>query len=161
MARIGRIIHNYKPMLGGGEIYVSELIRALSGHEHVVFQQFSGETGSELRNVRPWKMPFKSFRTALQVQYLPELMRQDLLISHDLNNVLPLFADKTIGVSHSVTWADPVKERANRRNRRKAGYAYSKARGLVANSTHFFREMGLSKVSPSACFSKRSQKDGG
>jgi glycosyltransferase involved in cell wall biosynthesis len=139
-------------MLGGGEIYVSELIRAFPDHRHIVFQLSSGDTGSELRHVRPWKKPFKSFRTALQVQYPGELMRQDLLISHDLNNLLPLFAAKTIAISHSVTWTDPGNEGANRRNRRKACYAYLKARGLVANSTAFFREMGLSEVLPGTRF---------
>lgn len=152
MSKIGHIIHNYKPMLGGGEIYVSELIRSLPGHEHIVFQKFSGVAGSEIRSVRPWKKPFKSFRTALQVQYLPELIRQDLLVSHDLNNLLPLFAAKTVAVSHSVTWANPNNERANRRNRRKADYAYLKSKGLVANSTAFFREMGLAGILPGAHF---------
>lgn len=152
MGKIGHIVHNYKPMLGGGEVYVSELIAALPGHEHIVFQKFSGDAGIELRSVRPWKKPFKSFRTALQVQYLPELMRQDLLVSHDLNNLLPLFAAKTVAVSHSVTWADPYRERANRRSRRKADYAWLKSRGLVANSTVFFREMGLAGILPGTHF---------
>jgi len=42
MAKIGHIIHNYKPVVGGGEIYVSELIGVIREHEHVVFQEFSG-----------------------------------------------------------------------------------------------------------------------
>ena len=145
-ARIGHIIHNYKPILGGGEVYVSELIRAVPEHEHIVFQKYSGDADSELRHVRPWKKPFKSFRTALQFQYFRELTRQDLLISHDLNNLLPLFASKSIAVNHSVTWHDPQRVKSNKRNLEKALYAFKKSKGLVANSTAFFREMGLSEI---------------
>jgi glycosyltransferase involved in cell wall biosynthesis len=159
MARIGHIIHNYKPLLGGGEIYVFELIRGLPEHEHIVFQQFSGDTSSEVRNVRPWTWPFKSFHIPLQTNYFRELKRQDILISHDLNNLLPLFASKTIAVSHSVTWERPGREKANKRNLRKARYAYQKSRALVANATAFFREMGQDLVGCGSRFFEEIEKN--
>lgn len=143
MAKIGHIIHNYKPMLGGGEIYVSQLIGCLSEHEHVVFQKDTGDKSREVRNVTLCRKPFRSFRKGLQVQYCRELLRQRILISHDLANLLPLFASRTIAVCHGVTWDNPHRERSNHHHLKKARHAYGKALAVVANDTSFYREMGV------------------
>jgi glycosyltransferase involved in cell wall biosynthesis len=146
---VGHIIHSYKPLLGGAEVYVAELIRAIDEADHVVFQKDSGDRSPEVRPVKPWPRPFKSFKTALRVQYRRELAGQDLLVFHDLLNVIPPFAGRGIGVCHGVNWKNPGQ--SDRKTARMIGRtrdAWANCLGLVANDTDFFREMGIADLSP-------------
>lgn len=148
---IGHIIHSYKPLLGGAEVYVAELIRAIGEADHAVFQKDSGDRSPEVRPVRPWPRPFKSFKTALRLQYRRELAEKDLLVFHDLLNVIPPLAGRGIGVCHGVNWKNPGQsERKTARMIARTRDAYAGCLGLVANDTDFFREMGVAGLAPGA-----------
>jgi glycosyltransferase involved in cell wall biosynthesis/SAM-dependent methyltransferase len=148
---LGHVIHNYKPLLGGGELYVQDLICRLPPRfHHVVFQQASEVKSPEIRPVTTGLI--RGFRKNLQVRYLRELFELDLLICHDLTNFLRLFASKSICVCHGVNWRNPgSSHRRNERIRSRAARAYEKSLAIVANDTDFFREMGVRGAEFESC----------
>jgi glycosyltransferase involved in cell wall biosynthesis len=150
--RIAHITYTYFPLVGGGDIYVEALRRALEarGHPQVVLARRSRETA-------PWVVvapnPLRGLPAEFWTQVLgliaraPVLWTQDAIIAH-----YPIYAlaarslapgRRIIGVSHGVTWDDRPASLRSRIKQAVARAAFRRCAAFVANDTNFLREMGL------------------
>lgn len=163
--KIGHITTNYKPILGGEQVYIDNLISILNehGHSQRVYQRDQGVNSPELRLIP--KLPLKILQSrGIEVWFFNVLMlgqflnlrKEDILIAHFPLNYLSCFWHKRqVVISHGVEWTEPStvtvitkrKKTTQRIRKQVAEYAYQHAWRFVANDTDFFRKMGVA-ISP-------------
>jgi len=168
--RIGQLTYSYKPIVGGGDVYLDMLFRLLEeeGHSQRVYQRSSSAKEASLRFLpNPLRFLHKGeFWT--QALFLPLLRRrlcqEDLLIAH---YPVYLIAGASLrqrgrplllGISHGVTWDDRPASVQARLKRAIARRAFSLADGFVANDTFFLREMGLAIAPRQSLFAEVSSR---
>ncbi|UCH35523.1 MAG: glycosyltransferase family 4 protein [Armatimonadota bacterium] len=157
---IAHLTYTYFPLVGGGDVYVENLRRALEadGHEQIVLARRSHETA-------PWFVPVPNPLRHLPAEFwthvfglIPRaslLRAQDAIIAHYPVYALAAMAvlgasparriprPRTIGVSHGVTWDDRPGSARAWVKRAIAGAAFRRCAAFVANDSNFLREMGL------------------
>lgn len=151
--RIGHISYGYKPITGGQETYIANLIKILNeeGHSQRVYQSDAGINDPELRLIP--KLPkFLQYRASDLYAYnlfllrcYSELRREDVLIVHYAFHYPTVSWHKnTIIVSHGVEWEEPP-TRLNHKIRKKIAEITFRSNRckLVANDTDYFRKMGV------------------
>jgi len=150
--RIAHITYTYFPLVGGGDVYVENLRRALEarGHSQVVLARRSTETAQWFVPVpNPLRgLPAEFWTHALGLIARTGVLRaQDAIIAH-----YPIYAlaaigltprARTIGISHGVTWDDRPGALRSRIKKAIARAAFRRCPAFVANDSNFLREMGL------------------
>jgi glycosyltransferase involved in cell wall biosynthesis len=152
--RLAHITYTYFPLVGGGDVYVESLRRALAarGHEQTVLARASAERAPWFVPVRnPFRgMPAEFWSQALGlVARAPVIRAQDAVIAHYPVYALAAMAiagrhTRVIGLSHGVTWDDRPRALRSRVKRAIARMAFRRCAAFVANDSNFLREMGLS-----------------
>lgn len=148
--KIGHITTSYKPIWGGQEVYVHNLLNVFFEHgfEQRVYQFDTGLKEPQIVNLRPMKSLQKriGFATTYNLSLLSKinmLKSEDVLIIHYPIHFYPIWwHPKTILLSHGVTWnCDPYFKKKIKRGL--DAFAYSLCEKFVANESSYFREMGL------------------
>jgi len=150
--RIAHITYTYFPLVGGGDVYVENLRRALEarGHPQVVLARRSRETA-------PWVVAARNPLRGLPAEFwthvlgliarAPVLWTQDAIIAHYPIYALAAMAlapgRRIIGISHGVTWDDRPGSVRSGIKKALARAAFRRCAAFVANDTNFLREMGL------------------
>jgi len=158
--RIAHVTYTYLPLVGGGDVYVETLRRALDsrGHAQVVLARPSRER-------LPWFVPVPNPARGLPGAFwthtlglIPRagvLRAQDTIIAHYPIYALAAMAivgavpwrrsggARVIGISHGVTWDDRPGALRSRIKRAIARAAFRRCAAFVANDSNFLREMGL------------------
>jgi len=147
--RIGHIAWSYRPIIGGAEVYVDQLLQTLEadGHDCRIYQRDPGPTlrASDPRVVAVARCgrSLHAFNLLL-MGHLGRLAAEDRLVIHDTFHFPPAaWHPRTIALSHGVTWDDPGGGRRAMVRRRLARLAWRRAHTVVANDTAFLRAMGL------------------
>ena len=150
--RIAHITYTYFPLVGGGDVYVESLRRALEarGHAQVVLARRSNETAPWFVSVpNPLRgLPAEFWTHALGLIARAGVPRaQDAIIAHYPVYALVAMAlaprARTIGISHGVTWDDRPGALRSRIKKAIARAAFRRCAAFVANDSNFLREMGL------------------
>ena len=150
--RIGHVTYNYKPIMGGQEVYVDSLVKILreAGHRQRIYQREGGESGESVIEVPRVsnKLPLLlSFNLGLLARR-PLLKEEDLLIIN-YPEAFPFLCwhRNTVVISHGSTWTRRTSRRSKMARKFLARFAFQRATQFVANDTFVLREMGLD-VSP-------------
>jgi len=152
LMRIAHITYTYFPLVGGGDVYVENLRRALEarGHAQVVLARRSNETAPWFVSVpNPLRgLPAEFWTHALGLIARAGVPRaQDAIIAHYPVYALVAMAlaprARTIGISHGVTWDDRPGALRSRIKKAIARAAFRRCAAFVANDSNFLREMGL------------------
>jgi glycosyltransferase involved in cell wall biosynthesis len=154
--RLAHITYTYLPLVGGGDVYVENLRRALAarGHRQLVIARASSADA-------PWLVPAPNPLRGLPGEFWTHLLglaaraavirAQDAVIAH-----YPVYAlaaavvggrTRVVGLSHGVTWDDRPGALRSRVKRALARAAFRRCAAFVANDSAFLREMGL-EVAP-------------
>jgi glycosyltransferase involved in cell wall biosynthesis len=148
--RIGHITTFYKPLWGGQEVYVNNLVNVLNeeGFQQRVYQFDTGEIDPQIVNLYPMKFLRKKIGLylALNLSLLAKikmLKQEDLLIVHYPIHYYPIFWHKnTILLTHCVTWdCNSGFKRIVKKNI--DSFAYTSSKKFVSNNTFYYREMGI------------------
>jgi len=161
--RIAHITTDFKPILGGQETYIANLIKILAeaGHEQVVYQHFNGEKSPELHfvpkilktNKRHW-LNVWSYNLLVNKYYF-ELKNSDCLIVHfPFHFPAVMWHKKVVVLSHGVEWSVPPRSASHKLREKLARFAFGHARIFVANDTDFFRQMGLNTAAGERLFER-------
>jgi glycosyltransferase involved in cell wall biosynthesis len=148
LLKIGHVTFNYKPIVGGAETYLSNLIDVFhaAGHEQTVYQRDNGVQSEELCLVprMPKFIPKQiAFNLGLPLK-LNRLMKEDLLIVNYPEHYFPVVWHKNVVVlTHGVNWTSETNPRKKKIRKSSAQYAFNKAKKFVANDTFFLRQMGM------------------
>lgn len=150
---ISQVSQHYKPIVGGQEVYIANLIRtfAAAGHTSVVFQPDRGVRGPDIvpvPRIRGLPRLIKGsepyvFNASLWLNCKRRLALSDIIIAHYAFSAWPLrqFANKSIILSHGIEWNvdemgwdDRIHERVARA--RLNDFVH------VVNDTHYLRYFG-------------------
>lgn len=163
--RIVHISQHYRPVVGGQEVYIRNLIAAFEkqGHKSTVCQLHRGSSADAPDVCQVPRLPFAarlihgfdSYQLALFAPLFcrKELARADVIIAHYAVSALFLrkYRAKTIVLSHGIewktevpTWEDKLRERFARR--------LFPIFMHVANDTHYLRHMGIDARAGSGFF---------
>jgi glycosyltransferase involved in cell wall biosynthesis len=150
--RIAHVTYTHLPLVGGGDVYVEALRRALDrhGHAQIVLARRSRERV-------PWFVPIPNPARGLPAEFwthtLGLIARARILRTHDaIIAHYPVYAlaakalagrSRLIGISHGVTWDDRPRALRSRIKRAIARAAFRRCDAFVANDSNFLREMGL------------------
>ena len=170
--KIAHVSAHYRPIIGGQEVYISNLIDvcARHGHESKVFQVYRGERAADavclprlayLARLIPG-LDRKWLNIMISALRPKELFSADRIISHYAFHAPPLESvrHKTIILSHGVEWRvknQDSNDIACEANARKCLDRYLH----VVNDTHYLRHLGVNvppaegffqEVSPGAWF---------
>lgn len=163
--RIGHVTTDYRPAVGGAEIYVAALKRELASiaEEQIVFQLDNRDHDPELESdpaivlIPRLPGPYKWrrgpnlywFNHGLKRAAIRAKLKEcDLLIVHyPFHWPAVRWHPRVIAVSHCVEWCQPPKRFTHRRRKSIAKRCVKDAAGIVANDTNFWREMGI-RVQP-------------
>ncbi len=152
--KIAHISLKYRPIIGGQEIYIKNLIEVLEkgGFKNTVYQPFWGERSSDNKTLP--RIPFIGrviknqdlyvFNTLLCLHKKRELATYDALIVHYAFHTPPVWDlnKKTIIVSHGIEWSTNDKCIDDNIHEYIARKSFNRF-VIVANDTHYFRHMGL------------------
>jgi glycosyltransferase involved in cell wall biosynthesis len=154
--RIGQISYHYLPIVGGQEVYISNLIEIFKrlGVRSRVYQRWRKGVRKSTDVVPVFAIPFIArflkgwdyhlFNLFLFLIYGRELQNEDLIITHYAIHTLPIWniRKEVIVLSHGVEWnsENPTIEDKLRRFIAKKSFDRFI---IVANDTHYFRELGL------------------
>lgn len=151
---IGHVTYVYKPIKGGQEVYIDNLLKILNsaGYSQRVYQPNTGVRSPELRLIprAPKALRIKALDLYAYNFLLPlvkwnDLRNEDALIAHyAFHYPAVAWHRNVIVVSHGVEWDEPA-VRLNHKIRKKIAQAMFKKNQckLVANDTDYFRKMGL------------------
>lgn len=159
---IAHISHCYKPVIGGQEVYISNLqqVTAAAGHRGVVFQPDRGVRDADVvpvlrlrglpRLVRGSEPHL--FDLALHLTRRRQLARYDVIIAHYALHArrLDRFAERTIVLSHGVEWHLDRQAWHDRRRAAAARRCFGRFAHVV-NDTHYLRTLGMD-IEPGARF---------
>ena len=150
--RIGHIAYTYKPLIGGAETYLSNLLDLLSqrvSSQRVYQAKNNWAKDKELKLVPVWKIfrrkPLYFYNILLNL-YFPSLMKEDVLIVSDPFHFWPVFwHPHTVVISHGIRWDRPQKSEALYRgvHLASAKFAMKFAHKIVANDSNFYRSLGI------------------
>ena len=152
--RIAQVSQHYRPIIGGQEVYIANLIRVLAGvgHETTVFQPDHGIKADDMIPVLRLRgiprlihgtEPYL-FNLLLYLTQQSRLADFDLIIAHYAFSAWALrkFAKKTIILSHGIewhlenmTWDDRVHERIAK--------SCFESFFHVVNDSHYLRHFGF------------------
>ncbi len=160
---IAQISQCYKPIIGGQDVYISNLMKVLekAGHQNKVFQPNKGVEADDVVNVFQIKglariikgAEGSLFNASLGLFHAKEIGKYDAIIAHYALHAWPRrkYADKTIVLSHGVewhlenqTWHDKAREKA-------AKNCFDLFPHVV-NDTHYLRHHGLDIKPSENCF---------
>ena len=164
---VAQISENYRPIIGGQEIYIENLQRVLAeaGIQGKVYQPDRGVQADDnvclprLRGI-PWLISGSEpylFNFFLRLTQMKRLAAADVIIAHYAFSAWALkrFAHKTIVLSHGVewhlenmTWNDRVHERMARGCLEKFTH--------VVNDTHYLRHLGYDVPAAKGFFTELS-----
>ncbi len=161
IGRIGHVTTDFRPVIGGAEVYVTDLIEQLRpiAQEQIVFQLDNSERDPTLADdphlaliprlpgrwrwsrghnlyAFNWHLRRRAFRRRLAACDL-------LIVSYPFHWPPVAWHPRVIAISHCVEWKQPPQRWTHRRRWRVARRCHARAAGLVANDTNFWREMGL------------------
>ena len=158
--KIAHISYYYQPIVGGQEVYIDNLINVLNskGVESKVFQ--SSRRGKKVNNRLVTSIhiiPFFPKRwgnwdwhifTLSLFFYRNKILVNDVIISHYAMHSIPFwnYPEKLIILSHGVEWS-VEKPKIEDRLRRFIAKKTLNRFVVVANDTHYYRELGY-KVMP-------------
>lgn len=151
--KVAQVSQHYKPIVGGQEVYIANLIRTLSaaGHDSVVFQPDRGVRAPDvipvprihglprlIRGSEPYV-----FGASLWLTRRKQLALSDIIIAHYAFSAWPLrqFAKKTIILSHGIEWNVDEMKWDDRIHERVARSCLSEFVHVV-NDTHYLRYFG-------------------
>ncbi len=168
--KIGHISYAYKPVIGGQEVYISNLIEVLKdqGHSQRVYQS---DVGIEIASPElvlipklPKIMRYKAtdiyaYNLFLLSKY-KELKKEDVLIVHyAFHYPVVSWHKNVIIVSHGVEWEVPPIRLNHKIRKIIAKITYkSKHCKLVANDTDYFRQMRVN-INPARGVFEEIDKD--
>ncbi|MBN1475191.1 glycosyltransferase family 4 protein [Candidatus Sumerlaeota bacterium] len=159
--RIGHVTTDFRPPVGGAEVSVSDLIEALRpiAEEQIVFQFDNSDLDASLRDdpslVLIPRLPGRwrhrrgpnlyAFNWGLRRKAVrARLAECDLLtVTYPFHWPAVAWHPRAIAISQVVEWDQPPARWTHRRRKRIAERCHREAKGLVANDTNFFREMGM------------------
>lgn len=166
--KIGHISYGYKPITGGQQTYIANLVKIFNEGRcsQRVYQSDAGINDPQLRPVP--KLPkVLRYRAADIYAYnlfllgrYRELKKEDVLIVHYAFHYPTISWHKNIIiVSHGVEWEEPP-IRLNHRIRKKIAEVAFRGNHckLVANDTDYFRKMGMD-IKPKEGMFKEVAKD--
>jgi glycosyltransferase involved in cell wall biosynthesis len=149
--KIAQVSRDYRPILGGQEVYVENLQRVFlgAGHTSTVFQLDRGVRAED--NVTLPRIPrlgrivpeAYTFNLELYLMCRKRLSAMDVIVAHYAFSAWPLkkYANRTIVLSHGVewhlenmSWDDRVHERVARSCLEQFPH--------VVNDTHYLRHLG-------------------
>lgn len=154
--KIGQISYHYLPIVGGQEVYISNLIALFKrlGVRSRVYQRWRKGVRKSNVVVPVFTIPFIGrflkgwdyhlFNFFLFLIHGRELQNEDLIITHYAIHALPIWniRKKVIVLSHGVEWNyehPSIEDRVRRFIAKKSFDRFI----IVANDTHYFRELGL------------------
>jgi len=147
MLKIGHITTDYRPIIGGAEVYLDELIGVLrqKGFEQTVYQLATSDESSDLVQIRRISFLPKYLNYCLMLPlHFSRLFKEDLLIINYPQYFLPVFLHKrSIILSHGATWTSLPKGLLRNFMVAVFAYAYSSAKACVFNDTFVLREIGI------------------
>lgn len=152
--KVAQISLHYKPIVGGQEVYVSNLQRVLleQGHVSRVYQPNRRVAADDMVSVA--RVPFVPrfvknfeivfFNLMLALSKGKSLSEEDLIIVHYAFHSLPVWRlkSKVIVLSHGIEWNVDRKKIIDKISNLIAGRALKRF-VTVANDTHYFRNFGL------------------
>ena len=151
--KIAHVSAHYRPIIGGQEVYISNLIKVCqsSGHQSLVYQVGRGEKGPDTVCL-PRLRYLARFIPALDRKWLnlmvstfrPKgLFGADVIIAHYAFHAPPLIEvrKKTIILSHGVEWRVTNQESADRAAEENAKRCLGEYVHVV-NDTHYLRHLG-------------------
>jgi glycosyltransferase involved in cell wall biosynthesis len=152
--KIAHLSAHYRPIIGGQEVYISNLIEVCreQGHDSVVYQLYRGQRASDAVCVPRLKY-FARFVRSLDRRWLnwvigairPKgLFGADVIISHYAFHAAPLerVRGKVIILSHGVEWRVKDQDAADRQCEANAKRCLDRFTHVV-NDTHYLRHLGL------------------
>jgi len=154
--RIVHISQHYRPVVGGQEVYIRNLIAAFEkqGHESTVCQLYRGSSAAATDVHQVPRLPFAariirgfdSYQLAFSAPLFcrKDLARADVIIAHYAVSALFLrkYRAKTIVLSHGIEWrteAPTWEDKLRERFARKLFPVFMH----VTNDTHYLRHMGI------------------
>jgi glycosyltransferase involved in cell wall biosynthesis len=152
--KIAHLSAHYRPIIGGQEVYISNLIEVCrrTGHESMVYQLFRGQTADDAYCIPRLKF-FARFVRSLDRRWLnwvisairPKgLFGADAIIAHYAFHAAPLesVCNKVIVLSHGVEWRVENQDAADRQCEANAKRCLGRFVHVV-NDTHYLRRLGL------------------
>ena len=159
MANIGHVSTHYIPVRGGQEVYVDNLIRALSSHNHTVFQLSQPGMDAEpctiaaIRKIKKHRrMPaVMDMALGLTLQHR-SLMKMDVLIVNYPEYFRPVsWHRRVIVLSHGATWGN-LSGGFRETKKRMSRQALDGCAAYVFNDTFAMREIGIDVTASTHCF---------
>lgn len=153
--KIAHISAHYRPIIGGQEVYISNLINVCqnAGHASRVYQLYRGERGDDA-TCYP-RVPFlpryipdferRWLNLMVAISQPSRLLDADAVISHYAlqARALERIRHKTIILSHGVEWSLGNPKPHDQRCEEYARRCLTKFRHVV-NDTHYLRVLGMS-----------------
>lgn len=152
--KIAQISHCYKPVVGGQQVYIQNLIEVLNqaGHESLVFQPDRGVKADDVRSVFrakgiPRLVPGSEshlFDFFLRLFHQKEIAAHDVTIAHYALHAVgqKARADRTVVLSHGVEWNKNLVSRDDRKRYDAAKFCLGKYPHVV-NDTDYLRTLGM------------------
>lgn len=146
--RVAQVTYRYLPVLGGAEVYVDALRRALSetASAQTIYQAAVEATEAGVVQIpvtRKTGLKLLDFNIAL-AKRREEILGHDVIIVHNPEHMTAWLAGpRTILISHGATWTheqNPLRRALRRRSMRSG---FRKAGAVVANDSFVLREMGI------------------
>lgn len=163
--KIAQISTHYRPVIGGQEVYITNLNRVLveAGHQSLVYQLHRGERGADavcfprVLGVSRYVAGFEyRWLNALATLLRPKrLFGADAIISHYAVHARPLaeVAKKTVVLSHGVEWNTENQGSFDRWREANARWCLSRF-VHVLNDTHYLRYLGIDAEPGQGCFTE-------
>jgi len=161
--KIAHLSHCYKPIIGGQEVYISNLQKVISsaGMEGVVYQPNKGVVDADVKPVFRTRVIPRFINGAeahlfdffLNLQYAKEIAEYDVIISHYALHAWRQrkHAAKTIVLSHGVEW-HLENQTWDDKKRAEAARKCFDLFPHVVNDTHYLRHHGLDIAPGENCF---------
>jgi len=152
--KIAQLSSHYRPVVGGQEVYIKNLIEVLDKHEieSVVYQLNRGESAED--NVCLPKIPYVArFITEFETRWLSYLIgilkpkglfNADVLIGHyaSVGRSLESVSEKTIILSHGVEWRTENQRAYDKTREENARWCLDRFPHVV-NDTYYLRYLGI------------------
>ena len=167
--RLAHISQCYKPIIGGQEVYISNLQKVLkgSGINGDVFQPYKGVKDDDVKPVFRLRVVPRFihgseahlFNFFLRLLHQRDLDAYDVIIAHYALHAWPQrqHSEKTIVLSHGVEWHLENQTWDDKKREKSAKLCFDRFPHVV-NDTHYLRHLGLDAPAGQNCFKEISPR---